>query len=135
MIQQITLPWPPAKLHGHANGHWREKAKITKKVRDLVSLEAKAQAPAECPSQVLCHFREIWMPDRRKRDILNVLAACKPAIDGLADALCIPGDDWTCFQPVIPETLYIDVDKENPRIVIEIESVRFGGVLFPGSSD
>jgi len=82
----IVLPFPPAGLSGHAKGHWRTKAALTKKHREwgrLATLEAKATAPAE--GDIALHVR--FVPPHNRGDRTNYPARLKASLDGIADAL------------------------------------------------
>lgn len=83
----ITLPFPPAGLSGHAAGHWRAKAALTKQQREwarLATLEAKAVAP-EGDGDIILNIR--FVPPNNRGDRMNYPARLKGAIDGIADAL------------------------------------------------
>lgn len=48
-MSTITLPFPPSSLSGHAGGHWRAKAEVTRKHRNwarLATMDAKARVRA-----------------------------------------------------------------------------------------
>ena len=82
----ITLPFPPASLSGHANGHWRGKSTVTKQWRAfacLAALEVKVQAPADGDIVVRIRF----IPPDRRGDRTNYPNRCKAIFDGLADAM------------------------------------------------
>jgi len=82
----MTLPFPPAALSGHANGHWRSKAALTKKWREwahLAALEAKFIVPLDGDIVVRVKF----IPPDRRSDRTNFPNRLKPVFDGLADAL------------------------------------------------
>jgi len=55
------------------------------------------------------------MPDKRKRDADNCLAAAKGALDGLADALFVNDQ---LFQPIM---IYRVEGKKPGRLIIEIK--------------
>ncbi|MFC0204712.1 hypothetical protein [Novosphingobium soli] len=83
----IELPFPPSSLSGHAKGHWRRKAAVTKKWRAwafAAALAAKVEAIApEGDIRVVVTF---YPPDRRG-DRTNYPNRMKPIFDGIAQAL------------------------------------------------
>lgn len=82
----ITLPFPPAALSGHAKGHWRRKAGVTKKWRAwafAAALAAKLEVSGGGDIRLVVRF---YPPDRRS-DRTNFPNRMKPIFDGLADAL------------------------------------------------
>ena len=85
---RITLPWPDRRLSPNARVHWSRRAKAVKLARQAalaLAFEAGARklritgqpriAMTFCP------------PDRRRRDMDNLIASMKAANDGIADAL------------------------------------------------
>lgn len=82
----LTLPWPPASLSGHAEGHWRSKSTPTAKHREwarLATLEAKPTVPAT--GDIKVHVR--FTPPDRRGDRTNFPNRVKPYFDGIAEAL------------------------------------------------
>ena len=85
-MRTITLPFPPSSLSGHAKGHWRAKAAITKEWRrwaHIAALDARVRAPAE--GDIILKVR--FIPPDRRSDRTNFANRMKPIFDGLADAL------------------------------------------------
>lgn len=112
----ITLPFPPSSLSGHAKGHWRRKAAITKKWRAwafAAALTAKVNAPAEGDIRIVVRF---YPPDRRG-DRTNFPNRMKPIFDGLADALKV---NDRRFVPA-----YVFCEPEKPgRVEITLQAVE-----------
>lgn len=90
MKTTITLPLDP-KLHAHAKGHWRAKAAATKAARELAKLASLGKQMLSGP--VVADY-VFTVPDRRRRDVANMIQACKPYIDGIVDAGIVEGDHW-----------------------------------------
>ena len=91
----IELPWPPSSLIPHARykGGYK-KAADTKKHRAACAWIAKTHEP-------MIEFKvEFCPPDRRKRDLMNAIGACKAAIDGLQDAWGIDDNNFRIHWPV-----------------------------------
>lgn len=84
----IVLPFPPASLSGHAKGHWRRKALVTRIWRDdayHAALAAKLRhlVPVDGDIRLAVHF----YPADNRGDRTNYPNRCKPIFDGIADAL------------------------------------------------
>ena len=97
---QITLPWPPRVLSPNMRGHWATKARFAKRYRQECYLRAQALGarPLQEEPETL-RIRIVFMPpDRRSRDLDNLLASMKHGLDGLAQAL---GVDDRIFRPSI----------------------------------
>ena len=98
----LDLPWPPADLNpNRARGlHWgarREASAVYRRECFVVAHQAilgrirhSHNLPLPAPVSATVTF---WMPDRRRRDLDNLLAAMKPAWDGLVDAGLLADDN------------------------------------------
>lgn len=100
----LDLPWPPADLNPNKRLHWRSRHKAAKQYRWECNILARAMitgglrrihhsllplpVPAPVAATVTFH-----MPNRRRRDLDNLLAAMKPAWDGLVDAGLLADDN------------------------------------------
>lgn len=115
----VTLPFPCASLHAHAKGHWRAKAAATKRHREGAAIICRSVQKGKPFELATINYR-FFVPDKRRRDEANMIQACKPYVDGLVDAKVIVGDDW---QRLRTGSVSVVVDKDNPRVVLEIESV------------
>ena len=100
----IILPFPSPKLNpNRANGgHWSSTCKLRKAAR----MEAFAITVNEVRKSGLALSKDggsvplkitFVQPDKRQRDRDNLLAACKPHLDGIADGL---GINDAQFEPV-----------------------------------
>ena len=80
------------KLHSQNKGHWRAKAALVKQARNSAAAQAKLQrVKLSGLVTVDYHFR---VPDRRRRDLANMIHSCKPFVDGVVDSGAISGDHW-----------------------------------------
>ena len=96
----LDLPWPPADLNPNKRLHWRVRGEATALYRRECFLAAhqeligrsrdRANLPLPAPVTATVTFN---MPDRRRRDLDNLLAAMKPAWDGLVDAGLLADDN------------------------------------------
>lgn len=85
---RVELPWPPRELSPNARVHFRAKAAKAKHYRMsawALAKEAGIKAPAG-NGGIALRF-DFHPPDRRKRDLDNMLASIKAGIDGIADAM------------------------------------------------
>lgn len=102
----VDLPFPSAKLNPNRSKgvHWAATSALRKSARSA----AYAVTRVTALGTPWFHFERnknetvplvitFIQPDRRHRDRDNLLAACKPALDGVADALEINDSQ---FDPV-----------------------------------
>ena len=92
----IQLPFPPAKLSPNARCHWAQKARVAKQYKLICfALLSQHRAALKGRDSFALQFLP---PDRHRRDIDNMLAASKQAIDALSE---ITGVDDSRFQLTI----------------------------------
>jgi crossover junction endodeoxyribonuclease RusA len=98
MAVVIELPPVNAKLHAHNKGGWRTKVGPTKALRNLAAgltavqmMEQRIKRGDWTTAVVDYSF---YVPDRRRRDVVNMMQSQKAAIDGVVSAGLIPDDDW-----------------------------------------
>lgn len=119
---EIELPYPVRQLHPNTRrGSARlQRASAVKDARAQAKLVTLTVASEGRGHLLDCHlptFPVVWIfypPDRRRRDLGGVYAACKAFEDGLADAL---GVDDSRFRPVT-----LDWGEPYPRgkVVVKI---------------
>lgn len=120
----IQLPLPPREVSQNAAspGNWRRKAKATKEYRTLAKMESLAtRVPMSCPWRSARVSIFFYYPDRRRRDLLNFLASCKAAIDGIVDADVLVDDDEIKLGAVD-----FAIDAADPRVLIYLERLDHG---------
>lgn len=108
----IEMPFPPATLSGHANGHWRTKANETKKFRQLaraLTTAAGVKTPVAGDILIAVHF----YPPNRLSDRVNFPVRMKPIFDGIADAMAVND------RRFLPSFHFHDPEIP-PRIVVEV---------------
>ncbi len=94
----LELPWPSNKLSPNARTHYAVKMKITAAHKETAYFITKSKALSEPLPAVKTHVRIIFhAPDRRKRDLDNLLSSCKAYLDGIALAY---GINDTLFRPI-----------------------------------
>ena len=116
-VAHIVLGWPDKHLNPNSpDRHWRKKQPYRVDAREgaylLTLATAQTMAGYTGPLMMRVNF---FPPDRRRRDLDNLLASLKPSIDGICKALDI--DDsrikWT--------VLVRDVVKSGGEVVIDIK--------------
>lgn len=114
---RLTLPWPSSELSQNARVHHAVKARAVKKARHDAYWLMKSENNGSLKDAGTLGVKiYITPPDRRRRDLDNILAALKPSFDGIADALGIDDSKW--------ETIWIvrcPVDKPG-RVIVTLEA-------------
>jgi crossover junction endodeoxyribonuclease RusA len=95
MTAYFDLPWPSKDLSPNARVHWSKKSKAAKAYRAACHILCRASG-IKAPAGRLLVALEFIPPDKRRRDLDNLLASTKNALDGIADAL---GVDDSRFVP------------------------------------
>ena len=86
---KISLQWPDPGLSPNARKHYRQKAQLVSVARQMAHLltvitDQRASIPPDVPLETRLTF---YPPDKRRRDIDNLLASMKSSLDGIFDAL------------------------------------------------
>ena len=122
---KIELPWPDPKLNPNRSkgAHWSAGAALRKKARNdatWLTKGAMLQLMIEGAAFPVWEFEPIALsitfeqPDKRHRDRDNLLAALKPSLDGVADAM---GIDDSRFDPITIRRAY---GNKPGRVIIEV---------------
>jgi crossover junction endodeoxyribonuclease RusA len=97
----VALPFPDKRLNpNNSKGkHWASTVALRKAARVSAAHLTRIAGVGQQfePGQELELVITFIQPDRRARDRDNLLAACKPMLDGVADAL---GVNDSQFEPV-----------------------------------
>lgn len=116
---KFILPFPPSKLSPNGRTHYMAKAKIAASYKSICKeyAEASLQHGVEFPESgkipVSIMFYE---PDKRTRDLDNMLSASKAGIDGMCEVI---GVDDKRLRPV----RYMDAgepSKKDARVEITL---------------
>lgn len=92
---RVILPWPTADLSPNSRGHWAVKARAKKAYRAACSSQAMSQGLRRMDAERL-HLKITFVPpNRRARDLDNLLASCKAGLDGLCDVLGVDDSKWS----------------------------------------
>ena len=92
---KLTMPWPQKVLNPNSRAHHMVLAKAKKALRAEWAWQAKAQGSGEIVAKALTVTMEFVPPDRRARDMDNMLASCKAGLDGLADVWGVDDSKWS----------------------------------------
>lgn len=92
---KLIMPWPSMReLSPNWRGHWSGKARAKKRLREAWAIQAKQQGGYRLLVDRLIVKLEFVPPDRRHRDLDNLLASVKAGLDGLADVLGVDDSKW-----------------------------------------
>jgi crossover junction endodeoxyribonuclease RusA len=88
----LTLPWPDPVLSPNApKRHWRSKSEARIKARETGQLLAYGKTLVNETMQVTVTF---FPPDKRRRDLDNLLTSIKPTLDGICIGLGIDDSNF-----------------------------------------
>lgn len=99
----FTLPWPPKELSPNARLHHMAKARAKKMYRSACGWTAKQQGAGRIDAERLTVHIQFVPPDRRARDVDNMLASIKAGLDGLADVIGVDDRHWRISIEVADE--------------------------------
>lgn len=100
-VALLRLAWPERALWQNSRMHWADRAKAVKTARKAAWAVAREQNVRRVGTDSPRLIFTFHPPDARRRDLQNMPATMKPAIDGIADAM---GCDDEKFRCVWPET-------------------------------
>jgi crossover junction endodeoxyribonuclease RusA len=128
----IRLPFPAPELFpNRKNGkHWKATVAIKEAQKDaaiFLTKQAMQTTHSAWPDGSIPLSLVYLTPDKRKRDIDNMLAASKALLDGMAQAL---GVDDSRFRPILIDV--VSGNKEGALLaavgVQIISGISFGGL-------
>lgn len=96
MTNTVTLPWPPRECSLNARVHHMMLHKAKGRYKDMCYWLAK-KAQLQSPQSPVVSI-DFFPPDRRRRDVDNVLASCKAGIDGIAQAVGIDDSNFRDYR-------------------------------------
>lgn len=91
----FPVPWPPIGLSPNSRLHWRQKARIAAKHKADCQLAAMAAGARQLHWTGMAVSLRFCPPDRRARDLDNMLAAMKSGLDGIAAATGVDDSAWS----------------------------------------
>lgn len=113
MVVLEFVYWPPHELSPNARCHWSRKAKHVQAARAYARM---ATPPTKITQQGKIKTY-VWFhpPDKRDRDLDNLLASVKGLIDGVCDKL---GINDRLLRPITTDILE---PVKGGKVVIELE--------------
>lgn len=118
----VTLPWPARQLSPNSRSYFRLKAEVARASRleaKVLSLNALNGHAPFAKDDRLSLSLEFCPPDNKKRDMDNMLASCKAALDGVFDALA-PAND----RQVRQINMRLLPPVKDGQVVIELERMK-----------
>jgi Holliday junction resolvase RusA-like endonuclease len=102
----------------NARGHWAAKANATAKLRQVAYATSVASIDPDCRQRWASANARLVLrvPDRRRRDTDNLLAACKAVFDGLADSGVVLDDCGFTHHPARIEV----VPRDQVGLTVEV---------------
>lgn len=116
---RLVLDLPPVELSPNKRVHWARKARAVKYYRTLAMVVARNMGRRERVWVRAEARTTFYLPDRRRRDPDNLMAAMKAAWDGLVDARVLADDNQLVAHPPT-----LTVDRSWPRVEIEITAIE-----------
>jgi len=117
---QLRLPFPPSELMlNNKNGkHWGATHAVKKKYREDCFYLTKHMGKDFIDDGEAIRVTLIYlMPDKRQRDVDNLLAASKAGLDGVAEAL---GVNDSQFQPI---SVYRFPGEKPGLLIVQLEKL------------
>jgi crossover junction endodeoxyribonuclease RusA len=119
---EVVLPFPDRRLNPNSSKgkHWASTVALRKAARvgaKLLALEAADGVKLAMEGELALTVTFV-QPDRRNRDRDNLLAACKPMLDGIADALGVNDNQ---FEPV---TICREYGEKPGSVRVKISASR-----------
>ena len=116
---EIVLHWSRPPLTLNQRSHWSHRARISKRIHDEVGWQVRAQRipTLDRPTVTLVYTP----PDRRRRDVDNLVPTSKACVDALRAAGVLPDDDPAHVDHRMP-VITAPARPPSLRLVIEAAS-------------
>lgn len=116
MRVMTTLPFPDARLSPNKRLHRTAKSKIIKAQR-AIGFSESIHLRGQIKGDIIALTLVFYPPDKRPRDLDNLLSSCKAMLDGVAHAIDI---NDKCFNPI---TIAMgEVRKNDPCVVLTVDN-------------
>ena len=94
---RIALPWPAKVLSPNARPHWAAKARAVKEARMLAGWMVRTAVQQRAKNWPRVNVAITFCPpNKRRRDLDNIIASFKAGSDGIADGLGIDDSLFSC---------------------------------------
>lgn len=125
MTITIRIPGaPPLPNKSSKAGSWHARATARRKWREVAQFHALnacgEQGMWDIITACTIHVEHV-LPDRRKRDLDNLAAACKALLDGIVDARVIAGDDTTVIRSITHTASVVKGVRETVITIVPLE--------------
>jgi crossover junction endodeoxyribonuclease RusA len=98
-VALLRLSWPARPLWQNYRTHWNAAARTRAEYRREAWALALAQSVGRLETTTPRLVFSFHPPDRRKRDLHNMPATMKAAIDGIAQAMGCDDEGFRCVWP------------------------------------
>lgn len=92
---RVDLPWPHPSLSPNAHVGWRTKHRHRHSYRHTCSWSCVDQKIRKIEAESIKATIIFSPPDARRRDVDNMLASIKAAIDAVAEAIGVDDSKWS----------------------------------------
>lgn len=100
---RLVMPWPPKDCSPNGRVHHHQLARAKAALRWAWAAEARKQGAKAMTAAGLHLTLTFVPPDRRRRDVDNLLSSCKAGLDGLRDVLGVDDSRWAITLPPVAE--------------------------------
>ena len=101
-MYRLEFDYERPPLTSNQRIHWRQRAALTKEVRERTAFKAEG-----IPAMKACTVSLTWVVnDKRRRDADNLVPTLKAMCDGLVDAGVVPDDTPQLMHKVMPVIVY-----------------------------
>jgi len=92
----VVLPWPPKELNPNARVHPFVAIAARKAYKNVCQWQGIEQGLKRVVGVSTLHVDlTFYPPDRRRRDLDNMLSSMKSGLDGLRDVLGVDDSNWS----------------------------------------
>ena len=118
----LTFSAPAELLTLNKRHHWRTRAKLTRKWRELAAVVARVgRVPTLRQARIEVAFIH---PTNRRRDAHNLYPTYKAIVDGLVDAKVLPDDD---DAHLVSHTIRNEHDGTRPWVSCRVHVIAVTG--------
>ena len=113
---------PPREASPNARVHYMKLANVKRNMKDVMIASVLEMPSMDRPDEPMekAHLTITFQaPDKRRRDLDNLLGACKAYIDGLVAASVIIDDS----ADNLSISLYYEKDKEHAATIFDIKEI------------
>lgn len=113
----VETPWQRPPLTANQRFHWRKKAALTKEIRQWAGVLFR---PVQFTTGPVIVQLDWHVPDRRRRDVDNLVPTLKALCDGLVDAGVVHDDTPDLMDKRMPRIIH--TPDQPARLVLTLRS-------------